>query len=119
MTKRERNRQIEYRRQAEEATRNLRIGTSPLMVRIRKLPTEKGVDPGETIMIGLALDELYSHGGGELVLPDGDAVVFSLKWDGKNMGQAELGQWYVDNEVPSRATGLELLERERRCGPLA
>ncbi len=113
MTKRERNRQLEFRRQAEEATRTLRTGTSPMMCRLRDVLAEKGVDPLRTALIGIQVDDLHAHAGGTLVLPSGDAVGFGFEWDGKTVDQAELSQWFVDNDDPCRAIGQELLEREQ------
>ena len=112
MTKREYKRQAEYRRQAEEATMNLRTSGSALMRRLREILTGKEVDPQKTALVGIHVDEVYSHAGGSLVLPNGDAVGFSLTWSDTSIDRAHLSHWFVDNDSPSRVIGRQLLERE-------
>ncbi len=114
MTKRERSRKIEFRRQAEEATRSLRTGDSALMRRLREVLTGKGIDPIRSALIGVQVDDLYHHAGGSLVLPNGDLIVFGFDWGGSTMDRAELTIWFVDNDATSRSAADEILEEERR-----
>lgn len=71
------------------------------------------MDPLKVALIGIQVDQLYSHAGGELVLPGGDAIAFAFEWANTTAEAANLTQWHLDNDIPARAIGLKLLEQEQ------
>lgn len=98
----------------EEATGNLRRSSHPLFRRLRELVLGKGVDPNQAALAGIQIDELYAHGGGELTLPNGDHIVFSLNWPRGEIEKAELTQWFKCNDAPARSTGRSWLAQENQ-----
>jgi len=112
VTKRRKAREFEFRRQVEEATRNLRKSTSPLFRRLRELIEGKGIDPSKSALVGIQVDELYAHCGGELTSPNGDHFAFDIKWPDGHMEHAELTQWFKCNDALGRSIGRDWLERE-------
>lgn len=85
------------------------------MYRLRDLLAERQLDVAKTVCVG-AFDDYLDKYMGVLVLPDGQAIEFSLDFSETPKRQAKLSHWgpvAKDYYVERIEAGRELLGRER------